>query len=176
MTDTDWANWWCCTWRWMHPGWQPWVRARGGQAFAALGGLPRSRHADLLRSLGVTPSQPPPPIAEVVHWLSLSAAQRVQALWLVQTICCCAQTGDPHTGSEEDWAWCRSVAKALRPGLWLSDRVIDARALLGGWLAPDCWSRLRLDWSPDDALAPAQDVPARKLDALWRAVLWRVSQ
>lgn len=171
MSDTDWANWWCCTWRWMHPGWQPWV---SGQAVAALSGLSRSRHADLLQCLGVTPSPPPPPVAEVMHWLSLNAAQQVQALWLVQTICC-AVSNDPHTGSEEDWAWCRGVAKALRPGRWLSDRVIDARALLGSWLTPDCWTRLRLGWSPDETLAPAQGVPARKLDALWRAVLWRVS-
>lgn len=171
MSDTDWANWWCCTWRWMHPGWQPWV---SGQAVAALSGLSRSRHADLLQCLGVTPSPPPPPVAEVMHWLSLNAAQQVQALWLVQTICC-AVSNDPHTGSEEDWAWCRGVAKALRPGLWLDDRVIDARALLGSWLTPDCWARLRLVWAPDETLAPAQGLPARKLDALWRAVLWRVS-
>ncbi|MGY2289753.1 type III secretion protein [Pseudomonas sp. SDO528_S397] len=174
MTDTDWINWWCCTWRWMHPGWQARLLAEQGVPLEAFMAVSRSRHGELLHCLGITPSQPPEPVADVMQWLSLSDAQREQALTLVQAICFTVDA-DTQAQTGEHWSWCRSLAKALRPGLWLAGEVTDARAMLGPWLGESCWSRLRLAWSPEDNVALALNLPARKLDALWRAVLWKVN-
>lgn len=171
MTDNDWIDWWCCTWRWMHPGWQPWLLAEQGVELAAFAAVARSRHGDLLNCLGITPTQPPEPSFDVLNWLSLNAEQRVLALTLVQAVCSSAEM---RTLDDECWRWCRSLAKALRPGLWLAGETVDARAMLGGWLGESCWSRLRLAWAPDDDLTAAPDLPPRKLDALWQAVLWKV--
>lgn len=169
MTEADWVNWWCCTWRWMHPGWQP--------QLAPFTPVSRSRHTDLLNCLGVTPSQPPVPQVDAMHWLSLTEQQQTQALALVAAICF-ANPALQAQVSDEQWAWCRGLAKALRPGLWLGAEVFDARCLLGAWLGEGCWSRLRLAWAPDEVLVPVLvpvlNVPARKLDALWHAVLWKV--
>lgn len=149
----------------MHPGWQPQV--------APFMHLARSRHGDLLTCLGVTPSPPPAPQADAMHWLSLTEQQQAQALALAAAICC-ANPSSHLPVSDEQWSWCRGLAKALRPGLWLEGEVVDARCMLGAWLGEGCWSRLRLAWAPDDVLVPARNLPARKLDALWHAVLWKV--
>ncbi|KAF1006977.1 MAG: hypothetical protein GAK32_02375 [Pseudomonas fluorescens] len=165
MTEADWVNWWCCTWRWMHPGWQP--------RLASFTNLLRSRHGDVQVALDITPSPPPTPHAGAIQWLSLTEQQQSQALALVAAICFAKPSAQPQV-SDEQWSWCRGLAKALRPGLWLQEEELDARCMLGAWLGEGCWSRLRLTWAPDDELAPAPDLPARKLDALWHAVLWKV--
>ncbi|AVU78765.1 type III secretion protein [Pseudomonas rhizophila] len=134
-------------------------------------GVWRSRHDALLALLGIAPSAPPEPDPNVIEWLSLTDAQRLQALALVRAICF-ATPNDQL--SDAQWFWCRGIAKALRPGLWLTDEVTDPRAMLAGWLGERCWSRLRLLWAPDETLEPAFNLPTRKLDALWRSVLWRV--
>ena len=149
----------------MHPGWQP--------QLAPFTPVSRSRHTDLLNCLGITPSQPPAPQVDAMHWLSLTEQQQAEALALVAAICF-ANPALQAQVSDEQWAWCRGLAKALRPGLWLGAEVLDARCLLGAWLGEGCWSRLRLAWAPDEVLVPALNVPARKLDAVWHAVLWKV--
>ncbi|WP_092164929.1 MULTISPECIES: hypothetical protein [unclassified Pseudomonas] len=131
----------------------------------------RSQHGILLSLLGIVPSAPPEPEPNVIEWLSLTEKQRLQALSLVHAICFAVRNDEL---SEEQWSWCRGIAKALRPGLWLTADVTDSRAMLGGWLGERYWSRLRVSWAPQVALEPAFNVPARKLDALWRSVLWRV--
>lgn len=170
MSDADWVIWWCCTWRDMHPAWQ----VRVGDDLAQRAAVTRSQHGELLACLGITPSPPPPPIADALLWLSLSIECRDQALALVQAICFAAHA-DRRSLTDEQWAWCRSLAKALRPGLWLLADKVDPRAMLGGWLGDNCWLRLRLAWAPDDSLRPTQGLPTNKLDSLWRAVLWKVN-
>ncbi|UZE15369.1 type III secretion protein [Pseudomonas sp. B21-054] len=171
MTDEQWVGWWCCTWRWMHPKWKSSVGEQWGIDFDVCMGVWRSRHDALLTLLGIPPSAPPEPEPNVIEWLSLTEAQRLQALALVRAICLAAPNDQLP---DEQWSWCRGVAKALRPGLWLNENVTDPRAILAGWLGERCWSRLRLLWPPEEAPEPAFNVPARKLDALWRSVLWRV--
>ena len=67
------------------------------------------------------------------------------------------------------------MAKALRPGVWLSPTVIDTRQLLGVWLGEANWSRLRLAWPPGEVDEIPDHVPLNKLNTLWHAVLWQVT-
>lgn len=173
MTSADWVSWWCCTWHWAHPAWQAQMLSDQGLEADACAAVARSRQADLLASLGIIPSQPPAPDADVLLWLSLSAEQRQQALSLAQSICCAPIRAETTVTARHD-PWCRSLAKALRPGLWANPQATDMRPLLGAWLGPAVWSRLRLSWAPGDVQEPATDLPPNKLDTLWRAVLWRV--
>lgn len=154
----------------MHPGWQTVLLSTQGLERVA-----RSQHGALLSRLGITPCQPPEPVPVMVQWLSLSAEQRQQALLLVKAICF-AQSIDRQAMPEAQWLWCRGLAKALRPGFWLPSEVTDPRSLLAGGLDEACWARLRLSWAPDDEPAVGFNLPVRKLQALWRAVLWKVSQ
>nr|WP_241667658.1 type III secretion protein [Pseudomonas caspiana] len=174
MTSADWVNWWCGTWHWAHPGWHAQMLSAQGLEAGACDAVARSRQADLLASLGVVPSQPPVLDANVVLWLSLNTEQRQQALVLAKSICCAA-VGAEATVSVRHDLWCRSLAKALRPGLWLDPQATDMRPLLGAWLGPMFWPRLRLGWAPGDVGELATDLPPNKLETLWRAVLWRVS-
>ncbi|WP_434698145.1 type III secretion protein [Pseudomonas sp. D1-1] len=155
----------------MHPKWKSSVWEQRGIDFDVCMGVWRSRHDALLTLLGIPPSAPPEPQPNVIEWLSLTEAQRLQALALVRAICFAA--ADDQL-SYAQWSWCRGIAKALRPGLWLTEEVTDPREILAGWLGERCWSRLRLLWPPETTLEPAFNVPSRKLDALWRSVLWRV--
>jgi hypothetical protein len=174
MTSADWVSWWCCTWQWAHPAWQTQMLLAQGLDADACAAVVRSRQADLLASLGVIPSQPPAPDADVLLWLSLSAEQRQQALALARTICCAPMHAET-TVAARYYPWCRSLAKALRPGLWADPQETDMRPLLGAWLGAAFWPRLRLSWAPGDVREPATDLPPNKLETLWRAVLWRVS-
>lgn len=171
MTSEQWVMWWCCTWRWMHPGWNSSVQEQAGLDFVNCTRVWRSQHVALMAMLGIVPSAPPEPAPNVIEWLSLTEEQRCYSSSLVHAIC--FASGNEEL-SDEDWLWCRGVAKALRPGLWLTTDVTESRSLLAGWLGERFWSRLRLQWSPTEVLEPAFNLPARKLEALWRSVLWRV--
>ncbi|AMB87260.1 hypothetical protein AWM79_18960 [Pseudomonas agarici] len=173
MNELDWINWWCCTWRWAHPDWRSGLLAAHGLDGDHDAALASSRHAALMSALGVTPCQPPPLDANVALWLSLTVEQREQALLLARSICAASVANQP-TVPERHGHWCRSLAKALRPGLWLDHSNVDPRVLLASWLGAPFWSRLRLAWAPGEQLEPLVDLPRHKLDTLWRAVLWRV--
>lgn len=171
MTDEQWVGWWCCTWRWMHPNWKSHLGEQRAVDFDKCIWIWRSRHDALLTLLGIPPTAPPEPEPNVIEWMSLTEAQRLQALALVRAICFAASDDQL---SDAQWSWCRGIAKALRPGLWLIDEITDPREILASWVGEACWSRLRLLWAPEETLKPVFDVPERKLDALWRSVLWRV--
>ncbi|MFJ3485267.1 type III secretion protein [Pseudomonas sp. NPDC090202] len=175
-----WIQWWCAPWQWAHPDWLARFAAASDLSPDLCAGLLCSRHGAFLHSVGIQPAQPPEPVAALLQWLALSAAQQQQALALAGRICLAplnpAMTDD-H-GAEHE-AWCRSVAKALRPGVWLVPGLNDPRLLLAAWVGEACWSRLRLAWSPevladwpDEALP---ELPAHKLHTLWQSVLWRIA-
>jgi hypothetical protein len=176
--DERWIQWWCAPWQWAHADWKAAFAAQCGLELADCDDVLRSHHNVFLQHVGIQPSQPPEPIAPLMQWLDLSAVQQRQALALVGRICQ-GRTVDDDGAAHE--AWCRAVAKALRPGTWLSHDRHDPQRLLAAWVGEDCWSRLRLSWSPDQASRDIQatrniiDVPANKLQTLWQSVLWRVS-
>ncbi|RMT49575.1 Type III secretion protein HrpD [Pseudomonas syringae pv. solidagae] len=129
-----------------------------------------SRHGVFLQSVGIMPSQPPMPAEPVLNWLALTPVQRDQALDLAQRICFSRNESDAHDGQ-----WCWALTKALRPGVWLELEHEDARLLLGAWLGPEYWPRLRLAWAPDEVADSTCSAPENKLQTLWQAVLWRVT-
>ncbi|WP_238936528.1 type III secretion protein [Pseudomonas typographi] len=175
----QWARWWCEAWKGAHPSWQLRFAEQIGLPLPACERLARCRPEAFLSFAGVLPQQPPEPNANALHWLALEASQRQLALALVGRIC--APGHAEHGPTDEHGPWCRSVAKALRPGLWLGEGGADARVLLGAWLGPHCWARLRLCWPAqpggggvEAAMAFSAQVHSR-LQTLWPAVLWRVA-
>lgn len=125
--------------------------------------------------MNIEPGQPPAPVDGVLQWLALTDDQQQQALHLAGRICltslgdCNAQ---PLAPAYE--GWCRAVAKALRPGVWLDPAIDDPRLLLEAWIGEHCWSRLRLSWPPHTVQPMTTDMPANKLQTLWHSVFWRV--
>jgi hypothetical protein len=141
--------------------------------------LAQHRREVFMSHADITLEQPPEPDDRVLQWLALDTAQNELALMLVGHICSPEQSGPATLHGHE--AWCRSVAKALRPGLWLHGHTADPRLLLGAWLGVRYWPRLRLHWpldSLDDLAGHSQLLSAitlSKLQTLWPAVLWRVT-
>lgn len=134
-----------------------------------------SRHAWLTHAYGLSATQPPPPHEGLLQWLALDDGQRQHSLHLARHICS-ARPCAPQAQHDPDADWCRSLGKALRPGLWLPATALDPRLLLGAWAGPPCWTRLRLLWPPDTLGEPPQALPSKRLDTLWTAILWRVTQ
>lgn len=166
-----WVRWWFAAGAQAHPGWC----ADSGDSHEALAlSVPVSRHEFIAASRAVQLPQPPEPHEGLLQWVRLSEAEQMLALCLVEAICA------PQPALAESFvaheSWCRSVAKALRPGLWLPSASLDARLLLGAWVGSQCWMRAKLQW-PSSALGPLpQGLPSHRLDALWSAALWRASR
>ncbi|WP_297844564.1 type III secretion protein [Pseudomonas sp.] len=170
----EWVRWWCCTWHWAHPDWQTQFASGPGEDMHRYDAVARSQHNRFLLSVGISPGQPPPPNNDVLQWLALTEQQQQEALALIQMICF-SRTPSPSVDAVSHEQWCRRVAKALRPGVWLSPTVVDVRELLGAWLGDAYWSRLRLAWPPGVVDETPSHAPVNKLNTLWQAVLWRVT-
>lgn len=174
-----WIRWWCTPWSWAHHIWH--------DQFASLCGLPaegcaqlmRGHCAEFLLSAGINPSQPPEPDPKLMQWLMLSAEQQNRALDLAGRICfggdLAGATKNPDMDGDVHEAWCRRLAKALRPGQWVEPKISDARQLLGAWTDAACWSRLRLCWPPCELPETLATICSHKLQTLWVAVFWRVT-
>ncbi len=174
--EEHWIRWWCAPWEWAHADWIDVFADHCGMTREDCTELLGTRHDVFLHSVGVVPSQPPPPVDSLMQWLQLDTTQQQRALSLAGRICF-GQGGQasPDDAGQVHEPWCRAVAKALRPGLWLDPSVSDARVLLAAWAGEPCWSRLRLSWAPDALPPPCAELPENKLQTLWQSVLWRVS-
>jgi hypothetical protein len=166
-----WVRWWCEAWHFAHPSWR-----QTSPMLEAARCCKNSRHAVLTQSLGILATQPPPPHEGLLQWLALDETQQLRALTLAERICSAKlpRADDGHH-AHADAGWCRSLGKALRPGLWLTAGVQDPRLLLGAWAGPTCWERLRLQWELGTLGEIPQDLPANRVAALWTAILWRVT-
>jgi hypothetical protein len=174
--ETRWIEWWCAPWAWAHPAWKARFLDLGGLAEDDLIDAPQGRQNAFLHSAHIEPCQPPAPVDAMLQWLLLTADQQQQALHLAARICL-TSVGDsdvPSAVSVHE-SWCRAVARALRPGVWLAPGIDDPRVLLAAWVGEHCWSRLRLSWPPDAVQPAAIDMPSHKVQTLWQSVLWRVS-
>lgn len=179
--EERWATWWCNPWAWTHADWKSCFTHERGLAVADFLPLTRFRHEGFLWATGIAPSQPPEPAVNLLRWLALTSDQRDQALLLARRICFVhapALDVQSTLHSRSDIGlhepWCRSVAKALQPGGWLGALDPDPRLLLGAWVGPHCWSRLRLMWAPGEIGELACNLPLSKLHSLWHAIFWRV--
>ncbi|MCI3944152.1 type III secretion protein [Pseudomonas syringae] len=168
--DERWVDWWCNPWQWAHPAWRNRFADASGLSMGECDALMATRHGAFLQSLGIAPGQPPVASEPILHWLSLTPRQREQAIALAQRICYSRNEADGPDGS-----WCLGFSKALRPEAWLDFRHEDARLLLGAWLGPEYWPRLRLAWPPGEVGDSPVQAPENKLRTLWQAVLWRVT-
>lgn len=168
----DWLKWW-------HSGY--WQHADESWRQDSWFALPEARQQALARLRGAAigqqwgvepaPLAAPPPL--LLDLLALSAAQKSRLLTLTDAIC---GVETPLAG--EDKIWCRRLAKGLRPESWLPQGLYQQPAALTLLQAryPLCWSRLRMAFPRDAALAcPATplDLPVRRLQAIWEAALWR---
>jgi hypothetical protein len=181
VSGAQWVQWWCTPWEDAHASWQHGFAEQAGLTLHASEHWARRCPDAFMAFAGVYPPQPPAPEPQALQWLALAPAQRELALALVTQIC----AGQPSGHADDSLApahvpWCRSLAKALRPGLWLGDDPAQAPALLGAWLGPHYWARLRLAWPmPSARLAMAtltsSPLALARLNTLWPAVLWRVA-
>ncbi|POQ05791.1 type III secretion protein [Pseudomonas syringae pv. avii] len=168
--EDHWVHWWCNPWQWAHSQWHDRFASARGLSVSDCDALMASRHGVFLQSLGIDPAQPPAPAEPVLRWLALTPSQREQAISLAQCICFSRNESDGPDGQ-----WCWGLTKALRPGVWLEFEHEDARLLLGAWLGPQYWSRLRLEWPPNEVPDTPGKAPENKLQALWQAIMWRVT-
>ncbi|KPX06184.1 hypothetical protein [Pseudomonas savastanoi] len=170
IAEDHWVQWWCNPWQFAHPDWQSRFALNCGLTLSDCDGLIASRHSVFWQSVGIEPDQPPMPAEPVLRWLALTPLQREQALDLARRICFCRNESD---GADGQWCW--ALTKALRPGVWLELANEDPRLLLGAWLGPEYWSRLRLAWAPDELPDTPCEAPENKLQTMWQAILWRVT-
>ncbi|MDN3235641.1 type III secretion protein [Pseudomonas sp. WAC2] len=175
-----WVQWWCCAWRDAHPEWRARFIDQSGLPPAICETLAIQRVDVFLKFAGVVFLQPPEPESHTLKWLSLDDSQSQLALSLVGRIC---SPEHPDSSVNDEYTpWCRSVAKALRPGLWLDSKSLDPRLLLGVWLGVSYWSRVRLYWSPNAVeesplkVIAANTMACSRLQTLWPAVFWQVTE
>lgn len=173
MNTQAWLTWWHSGyWRAAHESWRD-------DAWFILPPSQQQRltrlHADAIgRQWGIAPAPLPQPQPLLLAIAALDEAEKARLLSLIAAVCG-AETALPG----EDKIWCRRLAKGLRPESWLPEAFSPTPAAtltLLQALAPDCWSRLRMAFTRDAALAcPASPpaLPVRRLLAAWEAALWR---
>ncbi|MBJ7220888.1 MULTISPECIES: type III secretion protein [unclassified Brenneria] len=128
-------------------------------------------------------SLPQAPVFSLMHIGRLSASQRKQILRLMALVCQPPRPAQAVT--EEQGKWCRRLAKALRPGLWLPDDLTfidddyaDTLTLLRACYGERCWPRLRLlfprPWTTGCRLL-ANPLPGARLNTLCDALIWKAA-
>ncbi|KAA8712118.1 hypothetical protein [Pseudomonas cannabina] len=167
--EDHWVSWWCNPWQWAHPAWRSRFAEGCGLSVSDCDALMTSRHGLFLQAMGIEPTQPPAPTEVLSRWLALTVSQQDHALDLARRVCFAKEA------EGADGQWCQGLAKALRPAMWLQPDSQDERLLLGAWLGPDYWPRVRLFWAPGEVAESLCDVPQNKLQTLWQAILWRIT-
>ena len=170
--NEQWLTWWHSGyWQTAHESWRQdsWFALPDAQRLA----LTRVRASAPGRQWGVTPSPLASPQPLLLSLLALPAPQKTRLLALADAIC-----GTESDLCGEEKIWCRRLAKGIRPESWLPQACYAhpvALTLLQA-LWPACWTRLRMAFPREAALAcPTTpfDLPARRLQPLWEAALWR---
>ncbi|MFC3395513.1 type III secretion protein [Brenneria rubrifaciens] len=129
------------------------------------------------------PMQLPPalPAHSLMQIGALSVFQREQILNLMAAVC---QPLASSLVTEEQATWCRRLAKAMRPGLWLSeqaafvDQHAEALCVLRARYGETCWPRLRLLFPQHWVTRcgePQYTLPAGRLTTLCDALVWKAA-
>ncbi|ANE77535.1 hypothetical protein [Dickeya solani] len=173
-----WSRWWCygCL-RQADPSWrEATVFSEDEMALAPV------HHAAMRRRLGVAEALPPAPESTLLQLGQLDVEQRRQVLLLMAAVCRETPGDLPETLA----VWCRRLAKALRPGLWLppslafdQQREQDALAILRCRFPQACWSRLQLlyprDWRDGGGQPLGEVLPASRIAGLCDAIVWKAT-
>ncbi|WP_263062906.1 serine kinase [Dickeya dadantii] len=173
-----WSRWWCygCL-RQADPSWlDATVFSADQMALAPV------HHTAMCRRLGVAEALPPAPESTLLQLGQLDAGRRRQVLLLMAAVC----RETPGELPETLAVWCRRLAKALRPGLWLPPsltfdrhREQDALAILRCRFPQACWSRLQLlyprDWRDGAGQPPGEKLPASRIASLCDAIIWKAT-
>lgn len=179
-----WLRWWCIdSWLAADISWRQAGFCQPDDARLAL--LARTHHPMLCQQLQLS-STVSPVDSELLTWLELSGAQQQLALRLAAEVCWRDPTQTMLSTAQQ--RWCRRIAQAIRPGLWLPEPgglPGNAGNLKGLWLlrlraGPDCWPRMRLAFPAEQVRRmeslPQPDAFPPRLLPLWPAVLWYASQ
>ncbi|RWR00994.1 hypothetical protein ED28_16220 [[Pantoea] beijingensis] len=140
--------------------------------------------------LGIDTRLPTAPHGLTRALLALSAEQRTVALRLTAGIGSFypADAAAPPL-DEEMLQWCKRIARALRPGVWLPEDLtlpwqITSLMLLRHALPQGCWQRVRFLF-PSAWVVASEEIRddewaknimlINKLSPLWQAAFWRAS-
>ncbi|WKV50829.1 serine kinase [Dickeya fangzhongdai] len=173
-----WSRWWCyvCL-RQADPSWrEAAVFSESEMALAPV------HHAAMRRCFGVAEAFPPAPESTLLQLGQLEVGRRRQVLQLMAAVC----RETPGDLPEALAVWCRRLAKALRPGLWLppsltfdQHRERDALIVLRCRFPPACWSRLQLlyprDWRDGAGQPLGEALPASRIASLCDAIIWKAA-
>ncbi|MEE3661380.1 type III secretion protein [Brenneria sp. g21c3] len=183
MTDRariDWVTWWAggCVLQ-AAPGWDD--KHGFTPATRRLELFIHANPAAVCRCFDLPMQIPPEPQPSLMRIGELNVGQRTQILHLMAAVC--LPSRHRREISAERQIWCRRLAKALRPGLWLPDcctfaHETDALMLLRARYGEACWPRLRLLY-PRGLVERVADfkhpLPAGRLNALCDALIWKVA-
>lgn len=173
-----WSEFWYRPWQHLN---ESWLKILPIESLELVGTVaPRFLRA----SLELDDCAMPEPDELTLRWMKLSPeCQNLAALLLAEIVrkgACDAQL------AEHDKEWCRHLAKALRPGSWLSESflVADSQVLLCGvlkqFMSPEVWQRFRLLFPhsvvQDVDLLANEPLPRNRINQLWQSVLWRAEQ
>ncbi|MFP8968065.1 hypothetical protein ACKC9G_15900 [Pokkaliibacter sp. CJK22405] len=126
---------------------------------------------------------PPKPADTLLALVNFSPEQQLKALHIVAEVV--ERGAGGHDLDHETRLWCRRLAKAMMPGQWVYREREDAPGeliglgLLRQWLTVSSWSRVRYLYRKpwvDEVEHWGGDAPPRKLNQLWNAVIWLISQ
>ncbi|MFP1891544.1 serine kinase [Lonsdalea quercina] len=174
-----WVRWWAygCILE-ADGSWRVDAGLAGGRT--AMESLAPHQHACLRARWSLPESLPESPSEALWALIALTPDQRVWALELIASVCRAPEHPLPPAPSQ----WCRRLAKALRPGLWLPEnlsftarRQSDALCLLRHCLSAAAWPRVRLlfprSWSVGVEETPAAALPESRVNALCDAAIWK---
>ncbi|MEM0675075.1 serine kinase [Dickeya oryzae] len=172
-----WNQWWCygCLQQ-ADPSW--FDASRFDESDMALASV---HHTAIRHRLDLEEAYPPEPQNALLQLGQLAPPARHQVLVLIAAVC-------RETSGELPQAlavWCRRLAKALRPGLWLPSslafsqhREQDALVILRHRFPAPCWSRLPLlyprSWRERAQELLSKDLPASRIASLCDAIIWKV--
>ncbi|OSM99595.1 MULTISPECIES: serine kinase [Lonsdalea] len=174
-----WVRWWAygCILEADH-SWQVDAGLAGGRT--SLENLAPLQHRLLRARWGLPEGLPELPSEALWQLIALTPPQRIWVLELIASVCRAPEKPLPSEPS----LWCRRLAKALRPGLWLPEnlnftarRQHDALCLLRHCLSAAAWPRVRLLFPRSCSVgveeSPAVALPASRVNVLCDAAIWK---
>ena len=180
--DAIWLTFWYTPWRNMDASWLAELTEHH-DLIATSQCLDAMTPQGLRAKFALNSSHAPSPDNTLISWLQVDEHQRQRACYLASEI---ALRGSANERlSPSDTEWCRHIAKALRPNVWLPAEMMSNHQdilglwLLKQWVADDIWQRLRL-WLPYSQIGKLNQLadatlPELRIQPLWHSIVWRIN-